>query len=90
MKNIKNKSKLIKSIITIIAVLILVVCIVFSFTGCSYDENKYTTDTDINNTQNIVNNLVNHQQTPTDIDYSLERYRIMYILLLYTNRKINF
>lgn len=78
MKNIKNKSNLIKSIITIIAVLILVVCIVFAFTGCSYsNEDKYTTKNDIQNTQNVVNNLVNHQQTPTDIDYSLERYNLI-------------
>lgn len=49
------------------------------FCGCSLDETTQRTDTrqDIANTQTTVNDLVNHQPTPTDLDYSLERYNLI-------------
>lgn len=46
------------------------------FAGCSA---RMATDTeqDIHNTQTAVNGLVNNQPTPTDLDYSLERYNLI-------------
>lgn len=63
--------------LNIIIIILIIISTVLCLTSCSYDENKYTTKNDIQNTQNVVNNLVNHQQTPTDIDYSLERYNLI-------------
>ena len=44
-------------------------------TGCDYEEGS--TKKDIENTLNIGNKLVENQPTPTDIDYSLERYNLI-------------
>lgn len=45
-------------------------------TGCvNYDTSK--TKQDINSTINVGNNLAENQPTPTDIDYSLERYNLI-------------
>ena len=45
-------------------------------TGCvDYDTSK--TKQDINSTINVGNNLAENQPTPTDIDYSLERYNLI-------------
>lgn len=45
------------------------------FTGCDYVENAGTEDKQ--NTLNVGNKLANNQPTPTDIDYSLERYNLI-------------
>lgn len=47
-------------------------------TGCDLPEES-TSDTkkDVNNTLEIGNKLVSSQKTPTDIDYSLERYNLI-------------
>lgn len=66
MKNIK------KIVLTVIACVVLTI----GFTGC--DKKDFTaTGQDIHNTQSAVNGLVNNQPTPTDIDYSLERYNLI-------------
>jgi hypothetical protein len=44
-------------------------------TGC--DTEKSNTKKDIENTINIGNKLIENQATPTDIDYSLERYNLI-------------
>ena len=69
------KSKIIKITSVSLIVLTLMV-IVFSLTGCMSDTTT-TTKQDIENTQNVVNELVNNQSTPTDLDYSLERYNLI-------------
>lgn len=52
--------------------------ILLGITGCDLEENEnLNTRTDVKNTLEIGNNLVNKQQTPTDIDYSLERYNLI-------------
>lgn len=43
-------------------------------TGCDLEE---STKQDIKNTLEIGNKLVSSQETPTDIDYSLERYNLI-------------
>lgn len=69
------KSKIIKIVSVSLIVLTLIV-IVFSLTGCMSDTTT-NTKVDIKNTQNVVNELVNNQPTPTDLDYSLERYNLI-------------
>lgn len=49
---------------------------IFTLTGCS--EAQITdTQKDKQATMNVANDLVNNQPTPTDIDYSLERYNLI-------------
>ena len=44
-------------------------------TGCSYETSS--TKEDIKSTLNVGNDLAKNQPTPTDIDYSLERYNLI-------------
>ena len=44
-------------------------------TGCDYDTSS--TKEDISSTLNVGNELAENQPTPTDIDYSLERYNLI-------------
>ena len=44
-------------------------------TGCEYEDTD--TEKDMQNTLEIGNKLVSNQPTPTDIDYSLERYNLI-------------
>lgn len=60
-----------KKILTIIVTLIL------SFTLFAACEEVSTTRQDINATLNAGNELTHSQPTPTDIDYSLERYNLI-------------
>ncbi len=56
-------------------VLILILGILILTTGCDIEE--ASTKKDIENTLNVGNKLVENQATPTDIDYSLERYNLI-------------
>jgi hypothetical protein len=63
-----------KKIIVIISALI--VCLLF--TGCEGTKGAVTGTTRDKQTQkNVANILANNQPTPTDIDYSLERYNLI-------------
>lgn len=53
----------------IIAVLLTLVMVMFVFVGCE--------DTDIEKQQQVAKKLENAQPTPTDIEYSLERYNLI-------------
>lgn len=69
------KNKIIKiSILVIIIMLGLVV-----LTGCTETTSNTTKDTrqDVKSTLAIGDKLTNNQSTPTDIDYSLERYNLI-------------
>lgn len=63
-----------KKKIRIIA-LLLTVCML---AGCEIESTAtaYDTKADMNNTKAIADRLVQNQPTPTDIDYSLERYNL--------------
>lgn len=69
-----KKNKLIV-IISVLAVLSIVLC------GCSYlDETPAQvggTKADTQAQKAVADNLASHQATPTDIDYSLERYNLI-------------
>lgn len=53
------------------------VAVTVSLLGCDASGATYDTRTDITNTRSVANNLVASQPTPTDIDYSLERYNLI-------------
>lgn len=75
--SIKIRSIAINSIAIIsIAIVLLVLCV--SFTSCDVDAATTNGATaDKQNTLNIANKLQSNQPTPTDIDYSLERYNLI-------------
>ncbi len=58
-----------------ITTVIVSVIISVSILGC--DSSAYNTASDINNTQAVASNLAAVQPTPTDINYSLERYNLI-------------
>lgn len=62
-------------IISVLAVLSIVLC------GCSYLDETLTqvggTKADTQAQKAVADNLASHQATPTDIDYSLERYNLI-------------
>jgi hypothetical protein len=59
--------------ILIIALVLIIPTLVFS--GC--DEEKTSTSRDISNTFDVANDMARNQPTPTDLDYSLERYNLI-------------
>lgn len=50
---------------------LFLVILLFSLVGCEIEEN------DINRQQDVTKTLSQSQQTPTDVDYSLERYNLI-------------
>ena len=63
-----------KKFLTIIVTLLLTV---LCFAGCGENTSGGGTKGDIQGTLEVGANLANSQQTPTDIDYSLERYNLI-------------
>lgn len=72
MKNEKGIS-LLALIVTIIVVIFF---IIISLTGCTVSTTTYST-TDVEKTLSVARNLEQSQPTPTDINYSLERYNLI-------------
>ena len=68
----KRKTKLLSFITGAIAFIVVVYAIV----GCGTTE-SYGSNVDSANTEYIANKLSTNQPTPTDIDYSLERYNLI-------------
>ena len=57
---------------------ILAICLVLAIlAGCEYDPTAYATEQDKESTIQTGNKLSANQPTPTDIDYSLERYNLI-------------
>lgn len=50
---------------------------VFSFTGCENVSSESNTKKNVNDTMEVTNKLTGNQKTPTDIDYSLERFNLI-------------
>ena len=61
----------------IISMILAVLMIVVIFTGCDIDSSSYGSQNDIENTKDVANQLQDSQSTPTDIEYSLERYNLI-------------
>lgn len=61
----------------LVAILVVILCVgaIFTFAGCK--ESTINTKQDVQNTQSAVDGIVNNQPTPTDINYSLERYNLI-------------
>lgn len=60
-----------KKVLLCVALVFSVMCL----TGC--DERVTSSQTDTQNTIDVGNKLADNQPTPTDIDYSLERYNLI-------------
>lgn len=64
-----------KKSIKIITIILTVMVLAMMFTGC--DDNISGGKADISKTVNAANNLQTNQPTPTDVEYSLERYNLI-------------
>lgn len=64
------------SILTILIMLAVAAVMLVALTSCE-DTPTSGTRADINKTQETANKLQSNQPTPTDIDYSLERYNLI-------------
>ena len=78
-RRFKDKSFI--EIISTVIVIAIIIMVALNCTGCELEESpstsEKTTKQDVQNTINIGNKLVSAQPTPTDIDYSLERYNLI-------------
>lgn len=61
-----------KKVLSLILVLLLPIILL-----CGCDDTSSGTGKDIQTTKEIVNDMVNKQPTPSDLDYSLERYNLI-------------
>ena len=59
----------------IVSILLLVTVLLCMLTGCDGDSGEHTSD--VEKQQSITRDLEQSQPTPTDIDYSLERYNLI-------------
>lgn len=64
-----------KKKLIVVAALLIMVCL--CFTGCSDSKQPNASQQDINITKENAQNLASAQSTPTDIEYSLERYNLI-------------
>ncbi len=71
--------KTIRILAAIVCVLAILASCVIVLTGCEYDAAAatYGTEADMANTQWTADKLQSAQPTPTDIEYSLERYNLI-------------
>lgn len=61
----------------ILSTILLITMMTINLVGCDYEYTPAGTTVDTHNTQVIANNLSANQPTPTDINYSLERYNLI-------------
>lgn len=66
-----------KKILSLILVAVLLCFACVSFVGCDYEPSVSGSKQDVNNTINAANTIQGNQPTPTDIEYSLERYNLI-------------
>ena len=64
--------------VALVALILLVAILAVSMTGCEFDEDATSngSEADAVNTQKAADKLQHNQPTPTDIEYSLERYNL--------------
>lgn len=72
----KKTSKIHAIAFSIIVLAALSICISF-FTGCTAEATGGGTKEDVSSMKDVANELASNQPTPTDIDYSLERYNLI-------------
>lgn len=66
-----------KKILISLVTILVIVFLVLNCTGCTEERKPSNTRQDVNNTLNVGNQMVQNQPTPTDINYSLERYNLI-------------
>lgn len=69
-----------KKILSIFLALVMCLSLVIFTAGCDVEyssASSYDTQDDVNAQMNVASNLAASQSTPTDIDYSLERYNLI-------------
>lgn len=67
-----------KKIIAALLAIVLCLSLIVSLTGCDIDAaDAYDTKDDITAQNEVASNLAASQRTPTDINYSLERYNLI-------------
>lgn len=66
-----------KKIVSIVLTVIMVFTLGICLTGCDVDTTTSGTAQDVKNTKDTTNTIQANQPTPTDIDYSLERYNLI-------------
>lgn len=59
-----------------LCIILATICALFCLTGCDMESDGGTTN-DVQQTINVGNELAKNQPTPTDINYSLERYNLI-------------
>ena len=74
MKNRKNNKRTAVRIIAMATAILILMCMLVMFTGCGEVNGTYQ---DTVNTQITTADLQKNQPTPTDIEYSLERYNLI-------------
>lgn len=66
-----------KKTLKLICILMCIVLLALCMTGCDYEVASAGSEQDKTNTMNAANTLQANQPTPTDINYSLERYNLI-------------
>lgn len=66
-----------KKTLKLICILMCLVLLALCMTGCAYEVSATGSEQDKTNTMNAANTLQANQPTPTDINYSLERYNLI-------------
>ena len=66
-----------KKRLKLICILMCLVLLALCMTGCDYEVASAGSEQDKTNTMNAANTLQANQPTPTDINYSLERYNLI-------------
>ena len=73
---IKKKS-IWKRVIALVLLAVIIAMLIFNCTACSFTTEASTYTSDEQKTQEVAKTLKESQPTPTDINYSLERYNLI-------------
>lgn len=73
----QKKVKNLIQVTAIVLVILILAGIAAMFTGCTYETTTQGSKQDVANTKEAANTLQANQPTPTDINYSLERYNLI-------------
>ena len=72
----KNTKKVVSAVLVVVFVLMAAMS-VLAMSGCDFDTQTSSQEKEVKNTYSASGKLIASQPTPTDIEYSLERYNLM-------------
>jgi hypothetical protein len=72
----KNTKKVVSAILVAVFVLMAAMS-VLAMSGCDFETSTSSQEKEVKNTYSASGKLISSQPTPTDIEYSLERYNLM-------------